>query len=71
MDLPGLRSQAEALLARAAAAPYGPFHITAEEHSTLLSLADVFDIQLQPAMLQSAEGVSGFLRLVLAATKGT
>jgi hypothetical protein len=69
MDLPGLRSQAEALLARAAAAPYGPFHITAEEHKTLTSLADVFEIELRPAMLQSAEGVSGFLRLALIAMK--
>ncbi len=69
MDLPGLRSQAEAVLAKANAAPPGPFQITAEEHSTLISLADAFGFKLQPATLHSAEGVATFLRLALAAMK--
>jgi hypothetical protein len=69
MDLPGLRAQAEALLAKANSAPPGPFQITAEEHSTLTSLADAFSMKLEPAALHSAEGVASVLRLVLAAMK--
>jgi hypothetical protein len=69
-DLPGLREQAESLLEKAEATPAGTWRISAEDHSTMVSLADAFDLQLPIASFRSPEGASKFLRLVLAAMRG-
>lgn len=68
-DLPGLRAQAEALLARADATRDEQWHITAEEHSTLVSLAEAFDMELPLVGFRSAAGVSRFLRVAMAAMR--
>lgn len=68
-DLPGLRQQAQSLLEKAKATPVGPWQITAEEHSTMISLADAFSLQLPVDAFKSATGASQFLRLVLLAMR--
>jgi hypothetical protein len=65
--LPGLRTQAEQLLQRAEATPAADWHISAEEHSTMCSLADAFNVELPLAALKSAEGTAQFLRVALVA----
>jgi hypothetical protein len=69
-DLLGLRAQAEALLRKADASPSGAWSITADEHETLVKLAEAFNLELPLVTFRSAAGVSGFLRLVLAAMRG-
>ena len=59
-------AQAEALLEKADATPPGTWHITAEEHSTLISLAEAFNVELPVATFRSSEGVTRFLRLCAA-----
>jgi hypothetical protein len=68
-DLPGLRSQAEELLERAEATPAAEWQISAEEHSTMCSLADAFNVELPLAAFKSAGRASQFVRLVLAAMR--
>jgi hypothetical protein len=68
-DLPGLRTQAEALLEKANATLSGEWHITAEEHTTLISLAEAFNMGLPLATFRSPEAVAAFLRVVLAAMR--
>ena len=67
--LPGLRQQAEALLEKAEATPAGSWTINSEEHSTMISLADAFSLQLPVAAFRSSGGAAHVLRLVLAALK--
>jgi len=69
-DLPGLRQQAESLLEKAEATPAGTWSISAEEHSTMVSLADAFSLPLPISCFRSSEGAAEFLRLVLAAMRG-
>jgi hypothetical protein len=66
-DLPGLRQQAEALLQKAESTPSVSWHINAEEHSTMVSLADAFSVRLPVDAFRSTEGASEFLRQVLRA----
>jgi hypothetical protein len=68
--LPGLRTQAEALLKKADDTPAGTWRITAEEHSTMVSLADAFSLQLPVAAFRTSEGAAHFLRRVLLAMRG-
>jgi hypothetical protein len=68
--LPGLRQQAQSLLQRAESTPATSWQITAEEHATMVSLADVFALRLPLSAFRSAAGAAHFLRLVLAATDG-
>ncbi len=68
-DLPGLREQAQCLLQRAELTPAGAWQVTAEEHSTMISLAETFSLQLPLAAFKSATGAAHFLRLVLLAMR--
>ena len=68
-NLPGLRSQAEEIPQRAEATPAAEWRISAEEHSTMVSLADAFNVSLPLAAFKSAAGASRFLQLVLAAMR--
>jgi hypothetical protein len=68
-DLPGLREQAQCLLQKAESTPTSPWQISAEEHSTMVSLADAFNLQLPVAAFRSAAGASQFLKLVLVAMR--
>jgi hypothetical protein len=68
-DRPGLRQRAEALLEKAVDTPAGDWHITAEEHGTMVALADAFSLQLPVAAFRTSQGAAHFLRLVLIAMR--
>jgi hypothetical protein len=68
--LHGLRAQAERLLQRAEATPLAEWQISAEEHSTMVSLANAFNVSLPLTAFKSAEGAAQFVRLALVAMGG-